>query len=176
MRRVTLFAILAALLSASAAGQFSRRDRGIKFIRDVVGPFAGLSGMTYDDLGIDRDIVSLKQLMSPREFDAAGLNRLSADEVQILDRWVSEFAFELLRPGSGQGCSPAIESKIDGDFEGWSGDTIFKLANGQIWQQASYSYTYSYKYRPDVLIFSSGGGCKMRVEGMDRSITVQQIR
>ena len=27
---------------------------------------------------------------------------------------------------SGEGCDPAIESKIDGDFEGWEGDTIFQ--------------------------------------------------
>lgn len=33
-------------------------------------------------------------------------------------------------------CSPAIESAISGEIEGWSGETIFKLDNGQIWQQA----------------------------------------
>ena len=37
-----------------------------------------------------------------------------------------------------------IESKIDGEFEGWSGETLFKFANGQIWQQVTYNYTYHY--------------------------------
>ncbi|MDR0881742.1 MAG: hypothetical protein LBP55_04270, partial [Candidatus Adiutrix sp.] len=41
----------------------------------------------------------------------------------------------------GGGCSGAIESQIDGTFEGWSGETVFKLTNGQIWQQSSYAYT-----------------------------------
>ncbi len=31
--------------------------------------------------------------------------------------------------------SKVIESKIDGESEGFEGDTIFKLTNGQIWQQ-----------------------------------------
>lgn len=36
----------------------------------------------------------------------------------------------------------AIETSIDGDFEGWDGETIFKMMNGSIWQKASYNYTY----------------------------------
>jgi hypothetical protein len=35
-------------------------------------------------------------------------------------------------------CSPAIESAITGEVQGWSGETIFKLDNGQIWQQAEH--------------------------------------
>src|SRR6202044_232769 len=35
-------------------------------------------------------------------------------------------------------CAPAIESSISGEFHGWDGETIFKLDNGQIWQQAEY--------------------------------------
>jgi len=30
-------------------------------------------------------------------------------------------------------CDPAIETHIEGDFEGWEGETIYKLSNGQIW-------------------------------------------
>ena len=33
-----------------------------------------------------------------------------------------------------------IESQIDGEFEGWEGETVFVLTNGQIWQQSSYDY------------------------------------
>ena len=69
-----------------------------------------------------------------------------------------------------------IESQIDGEFSGWDGETIFKLANGQIWQQSSYAYTYSYKYRPKVLIFSTSGGFQLQVEGMDQRITVVRVR
>ena len=76
----------------------------------------------------------------------------------------------------GGGCSGAIESQIDGTFEGWSGETIFKLTNGQIWQQSSYSYTYHYAYRPEVVIYPAGGGCKMKVDGVRDSIAVKRVK
>lgn len=72
--------------------------------------------------------------------------------------------------------SDVIESQIAGEFSGWNGETIFKLTNGQIWQQAAYAYTYSYKYRPKVLILPTTGGYEMQVEGMDRRIRVTRIK
>lgn len=73
--------------------------------------------------------------------------------------------------------SPAvIETKIDGEFEGWDGETIFKLANGQIWQQDSYDYAYHYAYSPDVLIYYISGRYKMRVEGVDDFIYVTRLK
>ena len=68
-----------------------------------------------------------------------------------------------------------IESSIDGEFEGWDGETIFKLSNGQIWQQSSYAYTYAYAYRPNVLIYRSGSVFKMRVDGVDGEIEVSRL-
>lgn len=72
--------------------------------------------------------------------------------------------------------SSVIESKIDGDFEGWEGETIFKLTNGQIWQQDSYAYNYSYKYNPKVLIYKSGSRYKMKVDGLNDEIYVKQLK
>lgn len=72
--------------------------------------------------------------------------------------------------------SDVIEAQIDGEFNGWNGETIFKLTNGQIWQQVSYAYTYSYKYQPKVLIFHSGGGYEMQVEGIEQRIRVHRLR
>ena len=59
---------------------------------------------------------------------------------------------------------------------GWDGETIFKLDNGQIWQQASYAYHYAYKYHPSVIIFNSGGSYKMQVEGESERIEVNRLR
>lgn len=64
-------------------------------------------------------------------------------------------------------CSPAIESNIEGDFSGWNSEAIYKLDNGQIWQQASYHYHYHYAYHPKVVIYQSVAGCRMRVAGDD---------
>ena len=68
-----------------------------------------------------------------------------------------------------------IESRIDGEFSGWEGDTIFKLQNGQIWQQSSYAYKYQYAYGPEVLIYKSGSVYKMRVSGVDGEIVVRRL-
>ena len=72
--------------------------------------------------------------------------------------------------------SGVIESKIDGEFQGWEGETIFKLMNGQIWQQSQYSYTYHYAYMPNVIIYPSNGLYKMKVDGVDSTIYVQRLR
>ncbi len=69
-----------------------------------------------------------------------------------------------------------IESKIDGEFSGWEGETIFKLMNGQIWQQSTYAYTYRYAYSPKVLIYRSGSGYKMKVDGVTGDVTVRRIK
>jgi hypothetical protein len=73
-------------------------------------------------------------------------------------------------------CTPAIEASISGEFQGWDGETIFKLDNGQIWQQAEYDYEYDYEYNPDVTIYSTGAGCKMKVEGEDETVLVKRIK
>jgi hypothetical protein len=72
--------------------------------------------------------------------------------------------------------SDVIETRIDGEFEGWDGETIFKMQNGQIWQQDEYAYTYTYKYSPKVTIIRSSGSWKMQVEGMSKAIRVKKIR
>ncbi len=69
-----------------------------------------------------------------------------------------------------------IETKIDGEFEGWEGETIFKMMNGSIWQQSSYAYTYHYAYMPDVIIYHKVGSYYMKVDGVDDEIQVRQIR
>lgn len=69
-----------------------------------------------------------------------------------------------------------IETQIDGEFEGWEGETVVKLMNGQVWIQTEYYYEYHYAYMPDVLIYNSGGGWKMRVEGINKAIGVEQLR
>jgi hypothetical protein len=69
-----------------------------------------------------------------------------------------------------------VESQIDGDFNGWEGETIVKLSNGQIWQQSEYYYHYRYAFMPNVLVYRSGGGYKMRVDGVDKAVGVKRLR
>lgn len=68
-----------------------------------------------------------------------------------------------------------IESTINGDFNGWEGDTIVELINGQKWKQSTYTYSYSYSYSPEIIIFQSAFGYKMKVEGNDKIVDVEKI-
>ena len=68
-----------------------------------------------------------------------------------------------------------IESRIEGEFEGWDGETIFKLANGQIWQQVSFAFTYHYAFRPKVTIIKTHGAYKMLVDGVSGTIFVKRL-
>lgn len=79
-------------------------------------------------------------------------------------------------PTSQGSCVPAIESAITGEVHGWDGETIFKLDNGQIWQQAEYDYTYFYEYHPDVTIYESSSGCRMKVEDEEETILVKRLK
>ena len=69
-----------------------------------------------------------------------------------------------------------IESQIDDDFEGWEGETIVKLTNGQIWQQSEYYYHYHYAFMPKVIIYRTGGGYKMKVDGIEKSVGVKRLK
>ena len=57
------------------------------------------------------------------------------------------------------------ESRIEGEFRGWDKDKIYKLANGDIWQQASYHYEYKYANNPEVMVYTYNGTTFMQVDG-----------
>lgn len=119
--------------------------------------------------------LKVTDFMTEKEFKEAGLKKLSKAELEKLNSWFVKFAVVLLAEETS---SPdVIESRVDGDFKGWDGDTIFILANGQIWQQDSYSYHYSYAYRPKVIIYkTSSGRYKMKVDRVSKEIYVKRIK
>jgi hypothetical protein len=65
-----------------------------------------------------------------------------------------------------------ITSRIAGAFTGYHSGAVFKLANGQVWQQKRYKYKYKYKYRPSVRIYRDGGSYSMEVESMTEPVEV----
>ena len=72
--------------------------------------------------------------------------------------------------------SQYIESYVDGEFSGFEGETVLKLANGQIWQQSEYWYHYHYSYSPKVIVFQSNGQYKIQVEGIEKSVGVTRLK
>lgn len=121
--------------------------------------------------------LDISRLMSAGEFREAGLGRLTPDELAALNGWLTAFAMRIyeLKAKTTSSCPDVIEAKIDGEFSGWQGESIYKLTNGQIWQQATYSYSYTYKYSPGVIIFPGAGGCKMKVDDAD-PVAVKRIK
>lgn len=101
---------------------------------------------------------SLREQMSQSEFERAGLNKLSPEELQYLSDWLGgkvdeekeKVIAEIVPEGDDRfGADEKIRknverirpepkklvSRISGNFRGWSGKTIFRLDNGQVWQQ-----------------------------------------
>ena len=62
--------------------------------------------------------------------------------------------------------------QVEGDWEGWDGETVVALTDGSVWKQEEYHYEYRYSYRPYVVL--QGGA--MHVDGMSRGIRVTQMR
>ena len=151
----------------------------------AMGLFA-LSGI----VGAQQRSVELKieDVMTAQELKDTGVSGLTASQRNALNVWLNGYTEKVVnvvnqnakgttpRPSARTGCVPVVESTIVGDFDGWDGETIFKLDNGQIWEQAEYDYYYSYSYRPDVTIYSTSGGCRMKVEDEDETILVRRIQ
>ncbi len=68
-----------------------------------------------------------------------------------------------------------IRSQIAGEFTGYNDGAVFKLTNGQVWQQRKYNYKYKYKYRPKVRIFKDSGRVFMEFDCMEEPVEVAQV-
>lgn len=121
-------------------------------------------------------VVELRSLMSQSEFRAAGLDRLSARELAELDGWVGRLVARLLVKRKQAGCVTPIDSRIDGEFQGWSGRTVFGLENGQVWRQRGAVLRHTYKVSPRVRIARSADGCIARVDGLETEVLVERVQ
>jgi hypothetical protein len=130
-------------------------------------------------------LLTVDKVMTPQEMRDTGIFALSPIQKQAFNEWLNRYSVKVFRVGSQEqttdssarsSCSPAVESNISGEIEGWDGDTIFKLDNGQIWQQAGYDYTYFYAYHPDVTIYPTTAGCRMKVEDETGTVLVKRIK
>lgn len=130
---------------------------------------------------------TLEERMSQAEFRSAGLDKLSPEELQRLNAWlqahggtqtkyVSATGKPVFYPDAGE--RTAIETRIAGAFTGWRGKSVFRLDNGQEWQQAE-SGTFStgemnnpaVKIKPMML-----GSWLMVVEGCGCSVRVTRVK
>ena len=128
----------------------------------------------------------LNSFLSQKEQKEIGLAKLDDNEKERLRILILDNFFAGYEKGKDDAMkqtqnhvnssAKVIESQIDGEFSGFEGETIIKLMNGQIWQQSEYYYYYHYSYMPSVLIYQSGTIFKMKVDGIDKAISVIRLK
>lgn len=72
----------------------------------------------------------------------------------------------------------AVESRLVGEFKGWSGRTMFRLENGQVWQQAGGGeYVGDTLQKPAVKVYPAAmGGYWLQVEGLRQRVRVKPVK
>ena len=117
---------------------------------------------------------SIKEMMSPAEFNAAGLNKLSADELQKLDAWLQGYRQTTEQTAEKKATARAsrtkmdlIVSRVDGQFNGLTGRTIIRLEDGTVWKQANADDRNRAKVtdHPAAAVMHGVFGYKMQIEG-----------
>ena len=160
--------------------------KGISSFLIATGLICAVVLFTSPKGGSQTSPTDLLQLMTAQQYKDAGLDKLSPKEIAALDSWITNFvarsqlSSKLANVANAvpakRETASAIESAVDGEFEGWTGETIFKLQNGQIWQQAEYDYDYEYEYSPEVTIYKTSGCWKMQVKGVEDAICVKRLK
>ena len=127
---------------------------------------------------------SLEERMSAADFKAAGLDKLSPEELKYLDGWLQAHQKARMVSPSGKPVFYAdedrkeFETHLVGSFGGWSGGTQFNLNNGQVWKQAeSGAYSCPTMTNPKVTIKPMLlGSWLMYVEGCNESVRVERVK
>lgn len=123
--------------------------------------------------------------MSPEDFTASGLDKLSEAERAYLSAWLARY-----RTGMTLGPTPPktseqrarekeieIVAKVIPTFTGWSGKTVFQLDNGQIWQQRQ-TGKLRYTGGDSTVVISQNflGGYMLKHPDSGRAVGVKRIR
>jgi len=145
---------------------------------------------------------SLEEQMTGKEFMAAGLGKLSAEELAALNAWIRARSLATLdSPKAGAAATAAvvadteqdmrgfrtesdepdrttITSRIVGRFNGWDGQTVFKLENGMIWGQADKDKFWVKEIENPVVTIEPGmfGTWRLSVEGYNSNCRVERIQ
>ena len=149
-------------------------------------------------LGAEEGFSSLEEQMTGQEFEAAGLEKLSPQELESLNGWIRRHSLATLGASaagaavSGSDAKVAdrrgfkggkedrtpITSRIRGSFSGWDGQTVFKLENGMIWTQTDKDKWYIDEVENPVVVIEPRmfGRWELSIEGHDAECRVQRIQ
>lgn len=151
-------------------------------------------GCMWPTLGVASDFPGLERLMSAEDYARAGLGKLSEAERAVLDEWLRRYSVGELDAARTQAAVAAvqearaeirefraterIEARVEGAFTGWTGQTIFRLDNGQIWRQRLPG-RFQYRGDPNPLIVIARnrlGFYVLSVPSADRGTGVERVR
>jgi len=143
---------------------------------------------------------SLEEQMTGKEFQATGLEKLSAEELEALNSWIRSRSLATLdTPKAGSGAvyteqsgdtrgfeteqmrksdRSTITSRLVGSFTGWDGQTVFTLENGMIWEQADKDKFYVKAVNNPVVTIEPGAfrTWRLSVEGYASDCRVERIQ
>lgn len=128
---------------------------------------------------------SLEERMPAADFKAAGLDKLSPDELKFLDNWLATHQPVKMVGANGkpvfypeEGKREKFETHLVGSFSGWNGASQFTLNNGQVWKQAeSGAYSCPTITNPTVTIKPMIlGSWLMYVQGCNESVRVERVK
>ncbi len=128
---------------------------------------------------------SLEERMSAADFKAAGLDKLSPQQLRFLDDWLRTHEPVKAVTASGQPVfypenqpRDKFSTHLVGQFNGWAGHSTFTLDNGQVWKQAeSGAYSCPSIDNPEVTIKPMIlGSWLMYVQGCNESVRVERIK
>jgi hypothetical protein len=140
-----------------------------------------------------QDFSSLEERMSAAEFRAAGLDKLSPEELAALNAWLRGRTAGRPAPAGGA-LAPApaqdrigfhdtteermVVSRIVGQFTGWDGKTRFELENGQVWQQAESATLKGISVDSPAVTIEPAflGSWLLRVDGFNQRVRVRRIK
>ncbi|GAB3731141.1 hypothetical protein GCM10028862_10850 [Luteimonas pelagia] len=140
------------------------------------------------------DARPIEQRMSPEEFRAAGLDKLSPEELANLNAWMrGTLQVETTRAAQAAeqqvkdthrgflsfGSSDPIVARVVGEFTGFGRGKRYTLDNGQVWEQVdSARIPGARKANPEVTIKPAvlGEAWYMRVEGYNTNAKVKRVK
>jgi hypothetical protein len=112
----------------------------------------------------------IHEMMSPEEFKAAGLNKLSPEELQKLDAWLQGYRQVAEKKATARAERTKLDvlvSHVDGSFNGLTGRTVIRLEDGTVWKQANAEDRFRPRItdHPAAAVLHGIFGYKMRIEG-----------
>ncbi|MFT5691633.1 MAG: hypothetical protein ACI92E_000963 [Oceanicoccus sp.] len=133
---------------------------------------------------IASETLDVRKLMTAYEFQQAGLDTLSDTQLGVLNQWLISYTaneapiIQKENKAVKKAVKASIESRLVGDFVGWTGKTKFVLENGQIWQQRNSDIWRSPTIKaPNVVVRKNIlGFYVLNIDGLKRSIGVKRVQ